>query len=188
MKLFHLNIRSLHAKFDEVRDILLSCKKVDIFGFTETFLTDIDTTSYVIPSFTSITRNLTSGSGWGVCVYVRDGTNFELREDLHCDNVEGIFIEILSKKSKHFIVAFIYKPPEISKHLSRNFDQILSEKLQTITKEKKECVIPGAVLNANYNKIEHQKVKKLKIKKFFIDNGFEPVSYTHLTLPTILRV
>ena len=46
--------------------------------------------------------------------------------------------------------------------------QILSEKLQTITKEKKECVILGD-LNANYNKIEHQKV----IKKLFIDNGFE---------------
>ena len=158
LKLFHLNIRSLHAKFDEVRDILLSCKKVDIFGFTETFLTDIDTTSYVIPSFTSITRNLTSGSGWGVCVYVR-GINFELREDLYCDYVEGFFIEILSKKSKHFIVAFMYKPPETSKHLSRNFDQILFEKIQTITKEKKK-----RDLNVSYNKIDHQKV----IKKYFI--------------------
>ena len=97
LKLFHLNIRSLHAKFDEVRDILLSCKKVDIFGFTETFLTDTDTTSYEIPGFTLITRNRTSGSGGGVCVYVRDGINFELREDLHCDNVEGIFIEIIEK-------------------------------------------------------------------------------------------
>ena len=89
LKLFHLNIRSLHAKFDEVREILLSCKKVDIFGFTETFLTD--TTSYEIPGFTLITRNRTSGSGGGVCVYVRDEINFELREDLHGDNVEGIF-------------------------------------------------------------------------------------------------
>ena len=178
LKLFHLNIRSLHAKFDEVRDILLSCKKVDIFGFTETFLTDTDTTSYEIPGFTLITRNRTSGSGGGVCVYIRDGINFELREDLHCDNVEGIFIEILSKKSKHFIVAFIYKPPETSKHLSRNFDQILSEKLQTITKEKKECIILGD-LNVNYNKIDHQKV----IKKHFIDNGFEQLikSCTRIT-------
>ena len=29
------------------------------------------------------------------------------REDLHCDNVEGIFIEILSKKSsKHLFIYF----------------------------------------------------------------------------------
>ena len=83
----------------------MSCKKVDIFGFTETFSTD--TTSYEIPGFTLITRNRTPGSGGGVCVYVRDGIYFELKEDLYCDYVEGIFIAILSKKSKHFIVVFI---------------------------------------------------------------------------------
>ena len=106
-----------------------------------------------------ITRNRTSGSGGASCVFVCDIINFELREDLYCDYVEGFFIEILSKKSKHFIVAFIYKPPETSKHLSRNFDQILFEKIQTITKEKKK-----RDLNVSYNKIDHQKV----IKKYFI--------------------
>ena len=82
--------------------------------------------------------------------------------------LKAFLLKYCRKNQNICIVAFIYKPPEISKHLSRNFDQILSEKLQTITKEKKECVILGD-LNANYNKIEHQKV----IKKLFIDNGFE---------------
>ena len=54
----------------------------------------------------------------------------------------------------------------------------MSEKLQTITKEKKECIILGD-LNVNYNKIDHQKV----IKKHFIDNGFEQLikSCTRIT-------
>ena len=69
----------------------LSCTRIDIFGFTETFLTDTDTKSYEIPDFTLITRNRTPCSSGGVCVYVRDGIDFELKEDLHCDNVEGIF-------------------------------------------------------------------------------------------------
>ena len=92
-----------------------------------------------------------------MCVFVRDGIRIELREDLHCDNVEGIFIEILSKKSKHFIVAFIYKPPETSKNLSRNFDQILSEKLRTITKEKKEEseTLIDVVFSNSPNNISH---------------------------------
>ena len=168
LKLFHLNIRSLHGKFDEIRDILLTCKKIDIFGLTETFLSDTEVNSFEIPGFTLITRNRLSGTGGGVCVYIRDGIDFELRDDLQCDEIEGVFIEILQKKSKQFIVSFLYKPPESSKHLSKNFDQILSQKLEIISRERKECIIIGD-LNANYNNSSHQKV----IKNNFITFGFD---------------
>ena len=117
LKMFHLNIRSIYGKFDEIRDILLSCNKIDIFGLTETILADNDTANYEVPGFTLIKRNRKSGPGGGVCVYVRDGINFELREDLQCDEIESIFLEIMPNKSKHYIVSFLYKPPESSKHL-----------------------------------------------------------------------
>ena len=168
LKMFH---------FDEIRDILLSCNKIDIFGLTETFLADNDTANYEVPGFTLIKRNRKSGPGGKVCVYVRDGLNFELREDLQCDEIKSIFLEIMPKKLKHYIVSFLYKLPESSKHLSKNFDRVLSQKLELITTELKECIILSD-LNVNYNNT-HQKA----IKNNFIANGFEQLikSCTRIT-------
>ena len=41
MKFFHQNIRSLHGKYDELKEILLyNNKKIDVFGLTEIFLSE----------------------------------------------------------------------------------------------------------------------------------------------------
>ena len=109
-----------------------------------------DTHNFDVPGFSLTRRNRNTGSGGGVCVYVRNGINYKLRDDLLSDEIEGIFLEISPKKSKHFITSFLYKPPESSKHLSKHFDQILSQKLELITNEKKESIILGDH-NVNYN-------------------------------------
>jgi len=51
LKIFHQNICGLSGKFDELRDILLHYKNVDIFDLTELFVTDSNKTNSDIQGY-----------------------------------------------------------------------------------------------------------------------------------------
>ena len=50
-------------------------------------------------------------NGGGVCFYIRDSVNFNIREDLTDRSMESVFIEILFPKSRPFLVGVFYRPP-----------------------------------------------------------------------------
>ena len=78
------------------------------------------------------------------------------------------------KSSKPFIFGIIYRPPDSSKHLSKNFNIVLFERLQTLDNGNKETIIMDD-LNVDYLKKDHS-----EIKDSFKANGFSPL----LTSPT----
>ena len=156
LKFFSQNIRGLHGKYDEIREILVSCKKIDIFSLTEIFVNDQTTTNFTIPGYDFIKRSRKNGIGGGVGMYIRNGINFTVRNDLKDDDIEAVWIEIFPKSAKSFIFCIIYKPPESSKHLSKDFATKLSQKIETITNERKETIIMGD-LNSNYLDNNNQK-------------------------------
>lgn len=173
-KMFHLNIRGLQNNFDELCEILLT-NNIHIFGITETFLSLESNFNKDIPGFTFIQRNRTSGLGGGVGVYIRDGINFVERDDLYTNNIESISIEVKQKKSKSFLVSFVYKPPQSSKHLDRNFDEIFSQTLHKIASEKIESIFLGD-FNTNFLNIKDRSL----LKETFIDFGYDQL----ITMPT----
>ena len=166
-KMFHLNIRGLQNNFDELREILLT-NKIDIFGITETFLASESNFNMEIPGFTFIQRNRNSGLGGGVGAYIRDRINFVERDDLHTKSVESISIEVRQKRSKSFLVSFVYKPPSSSKHLNRDFDELFSQTLQKITDEKIESIFLGD-FNTNFLNT----TGRLPLRNIFIDFGYD---------------
>ena len=67
----------------------------------------------------------------------------------------------------------IYKPPDSSKHLPKNFNFFLSKTLQSIDSEKRESIIMGD-MNVNYLiENDHQVIKDI-----FKDNGSKQILNT----------
>ena len=164
----HQNIKGLYAKIDEVREILLSYN-FDIFSLSETSISeDFHNTFFDIRGHSFIRRDRKSGQGGGVGLYIRDGIDFARRTDLENDETESLWVEIRLKNTKPFIFGTIYKPPDSSKHLSKNFNFFLSKTLQSIDNEKRESIIMGD-MNVNYLIENDHEV----IKDIFTDNGFK---------------
>ena len=102
----------MQEKFDELKDIFLLCKNIDVFCITELFVHEDNTQYFNIPGYTLLQKRRKNGAGGGIGVYIRNDLNFVVREDLPGDDIEAIFIEIKPKQAKSFIVATVYKPPE----------------------------------------------------------------------------
>ena len=64
----------------------------------------------------------------------------------------------------------MYKPPDNSKYIDRNFDSKLNDIITTATGEGKECLITGD-LNSNYLKSNDH----VDIKDIFTTNGFKQI-------------
>ena len=123
LKFFHQNIRGLHGKYDEIRNILVSSQNIDIFSLTELFVRSESATDFNIPGYEFIKKTRKDAVGGGVGMYIKSGIAFTIREDLEEDEIEGIWIEISPPFSKPFIFCVMYKPPDSSKHLSKNFSK-----------------------------------------------------------------
>ena len=150
IKMGHQNIRGLEAHFDSFEEFLKSHDELDIIGLSETHLSDNHINDHLdIEGYSFVKRNRPKGLGGGVGIYIKNGISYKRRTDLEQDSVENIYIEISIKKSKPFIFGCFYRPPDSSKHLSKNFNELLNENIERISKEKKEIIIMGD-FNINY--------------------------------------
>ena len=76
-------------------------------------------------------------------------------------DIECIWLEILLPKAKSFLIGIIYRPPDSSKHLSKNFEQKLDDILSNVSAENKESIITGDI-NCNYlQKNNHRNIKSI---------------------------
>ena len=134
-----MNITSIKNKFDELSDYLTSLKyHFSIIGLTETWLSENCTNMYNICNYKLLTANRKNKSGGGVGMYIKEGINFRLREDLsvfHEGVLETIFIELKNNKKKEsIVVGVLYRPPNSK---MREFEDELEKLLSKIVKENK---------------------------------------------------
>ena len=73
-------------------------------------------------------RLLINGTnGGGVCFYIRSNINFTVRTDLVFDQLESLSIEINKPRSKSFIAATWYRPPNSSFELFSDFESLVGK-------------------------------------------------------------
>ena len=63
--------------------------------------------------------------------------------------LEAIWLEIMVERGNSFLIGIMYRPPNTSKHLNKNFEQKLANILNNISLLNKETIILGD-LNCNY--------------------------------------
>ena len=179
IKIVHQNIRSLFHNLTNLICFLDENKNIDIIALTETHICNetYNNTNglYNIPGYTFEKKNRRKGKGGGVGVYISDRLNWVRRKDLENDETECLFIEVKLKNSKNVIVGCLYRPPDGSLYLNKNFNDIFQDVLSAVNETLLETIILGDV-NANYLKRNDSR----ELKEIIATAGFKQL----ITEPT----
>ena len=153
LSLFHLNIRSLQNKVDELSTLLTSLDiKFSVVGITETWLLD-SPVGVDIDGYNFVYKNRPVRSGGGVGLYVSDNLDFRIRSDIYADEdevMEALFIEVIRPHEKNVIVGIFYRPPN---QTVNEFVTRMNEILGKISRDNKICYIMG---DFNLNLLNNQ--------------------------------
>lgn len=105
----HLNVRSLPPKIDELRLIAQSTNAA-VIGVSETWLDEtVNDSEIEIPNY-NIQRMDRNRDGGGVCIYIRADLAYNPRMDLHHNDIESTWVDILLPKSKPILIGICYRP------------------------------------------------------------------------------
>ena len=155
LKFVHQNVRGLLKNFDLLEALVHKLdSKLDIISVSETHIVDGDASDneelYVLPGYTLVKRNRKSGKGGGVAIFIKNSVNFKRRIDLENSHLESIWLEIFIKNSKSILIGCFYRPPEGSKYLPSNYNELLNDHLTDIAQQNKETMLLGD-FNVNYS-------------------------------------
>ena len=142
LSLIHINARSLNKNFDSIELLLNSLQsfQFSVIGVSETWLNTSSPPLYAIENYQMLRSDRGHRKGGGVAIYARNDLNFKLRSDLHIENTEHIFLEIVNNNAKNVIVGVIYRPPG---HNAEFFLDKLDTCLNNITQENKDVYLMG---------------------------------------------
>ena len=137
MKLFHLNVRGLCTNVAHIFDILSTHRNIDIFAVSETHISDEPGELFDIGGYKFVHKNRTNGKGWGISFYINERPDWRRRDDLECDDLECIRIEVFIKGSKNELLCVMYRPPESLVYQPINFKTLLHMQLKTASNKVK---------------------------------------------------
>ena len=147
IKTFHQNVRGLFKNIDKLRALVTDFSNMDIITLSETHInTDSfnnNTELYSIPGYTFIHKNRHMGTHGGVGMYISENIKWKWRLDLENNILEGIWIKVFQKHLKGFIIGTMYRPPDSSKYLPRDFATVFNDTLNTILMDSKEVMLLG---------------------------------------------
>ncbi|KAJ8047577.1 RNA-directed DNA polymerase from mobile element jockey [Holothuria leucospilota] len=111
----HCNCRSLNKNFDSLSLLLgILNVKFDCVAVTETWLKEYSIEGlYQLNHYNFIHTSRTQGKGGGVGLYVKEGLQFQILQDLsifHENVFESLFVEI-SRGNITTVVGVVYRPP-----------------------------------------------------------------------------
>ena len=116
--ILNLNIRSMNSNFSNFLDFYKNIKFCfDVICITETWEEKEAPLSknslFNLPRYKLVSQPRTSSKGGGVCIYVLNKHNFEIKKKccITNNNIESIGIEIFNLKEKNIIVNCVYRPP-----------------------------------------------------------------------------
>ena len=161
LKIIHQSINGLMRKLGMV-DILLkeTDRAIDIFAITETHLSrDIKDGELNLDNYTFVWKDRETGIGGGVGCFIREDIKWQRRIDLESAGLETLWLEIFVKNSKSLLICILYRPPNSSKHLHKDFESILQDMLSTGVCEDNETILLGD-LNVDY--LRQQNNKEIK--------------------------
>lgn len=169
LKILHLNANGILSKLEQIRILLTETNRnAHVLKITETHLdTSVPDSLISISGYTNTRRDRSNGPGGGLCIYIRNDLNWQRRYDLEKDEIEMVVIEIFIKCAKSLILSAVYRPPDSSKYLNRDFNFVFNDSITTILSENKEFILSGD-MNCDFLKEpDHRDIKDcLKMNGF----------------------
>eukprot|EP00795_Rhopilema_esculentum_P009289 gene9289-16986_t len=163
LAVFHQNVRGLFSNINLVSELFQSFSGIDILTLSETHIRKDSENNglYDIPGYSFESRPRNSGKGGGVGAYISNKVPWDRREDLEDKELEIMWIKVWPSREhcKGILIAIIYRPPDSSKYLRKDFNARFNSLLTKAAEECKETMILG---DANINfRIENDN-KELK--------------------------
>ena len=110
LKVLHINIASLPAKFDSLKNFLINCKEknihFDIILLAETHLTHINHNLFSLPGYKFFSAHRSNQKGGGVGIFILNRLSPKLTTDLSTFE-EGIFETITIQASMNHKQLFL---------------------------------------------------------------------------------
>ena len=165
--MYHQNIRRLDAHYEGLCEILDSHRDIDFIFLSETDTTEEEEKQYAIDGYKHFIRSRKNGEGGGVAFCIKERIKWDRRYDLESKNIECLWVEMFIKKSQIFLMCSLYRPPNSSEYLSKDFETDFNDMIIKANTSSKEIIIMGDC-NADYNKKDDCK----EFKKVLLLNGF----------------
>ena len=177
----HLNIRSLPAKYDQLRTMISELNvmglAIDFMMICETFLNDANMNMFPIPGYNFVCNNRLRGKGGGVALFIRDNFNITPRKDLTVKQgteFESVFVEIFADERK-LLIGEIYRVSGRNDIISVQRYESFLDKISVFNGD----IMIGTDQNFNYVNIEkHAKTRDL------LDAFISSVFFPTITIPT----
>ena len=122
--ILHLNIRSIKKNFENFKLFLSSLEfSFSVICFSETWLDDLDKSTYELPNYISKHQARSDRRGGGVSIYIHNSLKFKKRSDLSINNkdIHSLTLEIFSDKKRNVLVNILYRQPVGQSKQSENF-------------------------------------------------------------------
>ena len=114
----HVNARNLYKNLDYLQVYVRTLNhNVSVIAISETWANNDSLSLLNIPGYKSTLKNLTSGRGSGVALFIRNCFKFTVRDDFSAfnnDYFESIFIELTNTILGNRITGALYRPPGYS--------------------------------------------------------------------------
>ena len=149
LSILNVNARSLIKHFHEFCSILSAFPYLfDVITIEESWLNDILQPLVQMDSYTLLAKHKkVCKEGGGICIYIKNGLNFKVRNDLNCPDgynefFDYVFIEIINENpSKNHIIGTLYRSP--GNNTVSDFTEHLNSILPKIMKENKNVILTG---------------------------------------------
>ena len=122
------NTNSLLAHLDDLKFFVLD-SKIDVLAINETKIdSTVNDNEIYLPGFEVVKkdRSVDGRSSGGVCMYLRNSINYQIRDDLWDDQLECVVIEIIRPHSRPFIVSTWRKSPNSPQDIFRQFESLVA--------------------------------------------------------------
>ena len=104
---------------------------------------------------------------------IKEGINYLHWNDLECNEIEAIWLEILVKRGNSFLIRITDHPSNSSKHVHKNFEQKLADILNNISLLNKGTII---IVDLNWNYLDNK--NNVLIKDLFKLCGYKQIIKT----------
>ena len=128
--------------------LLNSTKHIDIFGLCETFLSEsVDNDILNLDGYTFERKDrheintASANKGGGVLIYLSNNLNYIRRKDIESPDIESIWVEIMLRNSKSFLVCSVYKPPSSAVERYEMFSKQIEKSMGDINVDVKNAVL-----------------------------------------------
>ena len=150
----HININSLLPKIDEIRSFAQQTN-VSVIGITETKLDNSVLDAEIKIDGYDLMRWDRNRHGGGIACYVKNGIQFNRKDDIFSDGIENIFFDIIFPNSQSITVGLVYRPPN-----QHSFLDDFQKEFYKLNTTKHEVYILGD-FNINLNSTKHQPIHPL---------------------------